>query len=156
MAGVLPGCGPKRVLRTAPPSPVEPAPGRSEPQQVQRGLRAAGLAREQIGKDYRWGANGPDEFDCSGLVQYVYGALGVGLPHESRRQAAMGQGVARGDLQPGDLVFFSLRSAGIDHVGIFIGDEEFVHAPRIHLPVSADSLDDAPWKSGFVEARRLP
>lgn len=156
MAGALTGCGPKRVLRTAPPNPAEPESGIHEPQQTQRGLQAAGLARQQIGKNYRWGANGPEEFDCSGLVQFVYGALGVDLPRESRLQAAVGRSVARGELQPGDLVFFSLRSAGIDHVGIFTGEEEFVHAPRIHLPVTADSLNDPTWKSGFVEARRLP
>lgn len=119
------------------------------------GLKAATLAQQQIGKPYQWGASGPDRFDCSGLVQFVFGNLGVSLPRVSHRQAQVGQKVGRSDLQPGDLLFFSVHGGRIDHVGIFIGDQNFVHAPRRKYPVRTDSLDNAWWRRRLRLAKRL-
>lgn len=119
------------------------------------GARAAGLAKDQLGKQYQWGASGPDKFDCSGLVMYVYSELGVPLPRVSREQASAGVHIDRQDLQPGDLVFFKLNSSRIDHVGIYVGRNDFVHAPRRYMPVRTDSLNNAYWRQRYIGARRV-
>lgn len=119
------------------------------------GLEAAALAKQQIGKPYQWGAEGPDKFDCSGLTMYVYNELGVQLPRVSGQQAYAGVHVDREDLQPGDLVFFKLNGSRIDHVGIYQGHGNFVHAPSKHMPVRTDSLNDSYWRRRFKGGRRL-
>jgi cell wall-associated NlpC family hydrolase len=119
------------------------------------GLEAAALAKQQIGKPYQWGAEGPDKFDCSGLTMYVFNELGVQLPRVSGQQAYAGVHVDREDLQPGDLVFFKLNGSRIDHVGIYQGHGDFVHAPRNHMPVRTDSLNDSYWRRRFKGGRRL-
>jgi len=119
------------------------------------GFEAATLAKKQLGKPYQWGASGPDKFDCSGLVMYVYDNLGVKLPRVSGQQAYAGVHVDRQDLQPGDLVFFKLNGSRIDHVGIYLGKSSFVHAPRKHVPVRTDSLNDSYWRRRFKGGRRL-
>ena len=118
------------------------------------GDQVAALARTQVGKPYGWGATGPERFDCSGLALYVYRQLGIALPRVSSDQAGMGVHVDRQELKPGDLVFFSLRSA-FDHVGIFLGNNRFVHAPRRKEPVRVDNLDDAWWNRAYKGARRV-
>ena len=182
---VLAACSPKRVTthpeyalppepETAPgeratgdadlPSPTPRGQAGTTPEQqptlhpaegLQLGLEAATLARAQLGKQYQWGAQGPDRFDCSGLVCHVYGSLGVQVPRVSREQAKSGREVSRSKLQPGDLVFFSTSGKGINHVGIYVGHSEFVHAPRKHVPVKTDSLNDSYWRQRFKTARRV-
>ena len=99
---------------------------RSRPR-VTVGERAAGLARRYIGVPYAWGGASPGHgFDCSGLVMYVYGKLGVNLPHHAASQYRYGREVSRWALKPGDLVFFS----GLGHVGLFIGKGRFIDAPQ--------------------------
>jgi cell wall-associated NlpC family hydrolase len=120
-----------------------------------RGFEAATLARKQLGKPYQWGASGPDKFDCSGLVMYVYDNLGVKLPRVSGQQAYEGVHVDGDDLQPGDLVFFKLNGSRIDHVGIYLGNSNFVHAPRKYVPVRTDSLNNSYWRRRFKGGRRL-
>jgi cell wall-associated NlpC family hydrolase len=139
-----------------PRGPSGSAPVRRTAAEVQLGIRAASLARDQLGKPYQWGATGPDRFDCSGLVWHVYGELGVQVPRVSRDQARVGRGVSRRELQPGDLVFFATEGSSIDHVGIYVGDSDFVHAPRRHVPVKTDSLNDSWWRRRFKGARRVP
>jgi cell wall-associated NlpC family hydrolase len=119
------------------------------------GPRAAVLAKAQLGKPYQWGAAGPDRFDCSGLVQYVYSNLGVALPRVSGQQAGAGVPVDHKDLRPGDLVFFKLNGSRIDHVGIYVGGGRFIHAPRRHNPVRSDSLNDSWWRRRFKGGRRV-
>ena len=136
-----------------------PAPRpQGEPKQVypdDLGGRAADLARKQMGKQYQWGASGPDKFDCSGLVYYVYGSLGVDLPRVSGDQASAGKHVDQKNLKPGDLVFFTLNGRGIDHVGIYLGKSKFVHAPRRYMPVRTDSLNNSWWRRKYKGARRI-
>lgn len=98
---------------------------------------AALLALAHLGKPYRWGANGPAAFDCSGLVCYVYAQLGVHLPRTTFSQAGCGRSVSADRLTPGDLVFFR----GNAHVGIYIGSGCYVHAPRTGDVVKVSSLD---------------
>lgn len=138
---------------------VKPAPApQGEPVQVYPddiGNKAADLARKQLGKQYQWGASGPDKFDCSGLVYYVYGSLGVSLPRVSGQQAGAGKHVDQKELKPGDLVFFTLNGRGIDHVGIYLGKSKFVHAPRRYMPVRTDSLNNSWWRRKYKGARRI-
>jgi cell wall-associated NlpC family hydrolase len=129
----------------------EPAVSSSTP----LGDQAAALAKLQLGKQYQWGAAGPNKFDCSGLVMYVYNELGIALPRVSVEQASYGDHVDRGKLQPGDLVFFQLNGSRIDHVGIYVGRSKFVHAPRRYVPVRTDSLNNAYWRQRYRGARRV-
>jgi len=158
------GCGPKRVVRTeAPIEEAETTPDelsldtsvQEQPTGSRLGVRAAALAKEQLGKPYQWGASGPEKFDCSGLVMYVYDNLGVQLPRVTGKQAYAGVHVDRENLQSGDLVFFKLNGSRIDHVGIYTGHSQFVHAPRKHMPVRTDSLNDSYWGRRFKGGRRL-
>ncbi|WNV75465.1 C40 family peptidase [Geodermatophilus sp. DSM 44513] len=97
---------------------------------------AAALA--QVGDAYVWGGTGPDGFDCSGLTSFAYEAIGVSLPHSSRAQSRMGVAVARGDLQPGDLVYFG---SPVYHVGIYVGNGKMVHARTFGMPVAVTTVD---------------
>ncbi|WP_369140916.1 C40 family peptidase [Modestobacter versicolor] len=106
-------------------------------------------ALAQQGKPYVWAGAGPNSFDCSGLTQYAFAAAGISLPHSSRVQSGMGTPVARGDLQPGDLVFFY---SPVSHVGIYLGNGQMVHAPTAGSTVSVVDVDRM---GGFHSARRL-
>jgi cell wall-associated NlpC family hydrolase len=115
----------------------------------------AGL--EAIGTPYVWGGDDPEDgFDCSGLTQFVYREIvGVELPRTAREQRRTGSGVSKKELKPGDLVFFStMRRRGVSHVGIYIGQNQFVHAPTRGAKVRVDSLDNKYWSRHYVAARR--
>ncbi len=106
---------------------------------------AVDTAMAQIGDPYVWGAGGPDAFDCSGLMQYAYSAAGIALPHSSQSQSTMGTQVSRGELLPGDLVFFYTP---ISHVGLYIGDGMMVHARTYGSPVAVTSVDQRGFRFG--------
>lgn len=110
-----------------------------------------------IGTPYRWGGSNPDSgFDCSGLVGYVFRtALGIELPRVSRDMAQNGERVERTALNAGDLVFFGRRGNRIDHVGIYLGEGRFVHAPRTGKDVMVSELDTGYWATRFKSARRV-
>ncbi len=95
-------------------------------------------AYAQIGKPYRWGAAGPDSFDCSGLTMFSWRAAGVSLPHSSRAQFSATKRVARGDLQPGDLVFFG---SPIHHVGMYVGGSSMINSPETGEYVGIRSME---------------
>jgi cell wall-associated NlpC family hydrolase len=100
--------------------------------------KAVDAAMAQRGKPYVWAAAGPGSYDCSGLVLYAYKAAGIGVPHSSLQQSRMGQAVTRGQLQPGDLIFFY---SPVSHVGIYIGNGQMVHAPTSGDVVKVASID---------------
>ncbi len=100
------------------------------------GERAVHVAEGYLGVPYVWGGESPSGFDCSGLVQYVYGRIGVQLPRTSYEQFNEGVHIARGDLRPGDLVFFD----GAGHVGIYAGHDRFIHAPHTGTSVQFGTL----------------
>ena len=109
-----------------------------------------GIAMRYLGVPYRWGGASPSGFDCSGLVMYVYAQVGVSLPHNAAAQYGYGTPVSRGDLQPGDLVFFN----GLGHNGIYVGGNSFIHAPHTGDVVKISSISG--WYSErWVGARRL-
>jgi cell wall-associated NlpC family hydrolase len=113
---------------------------------------AVGIAERYLGVPYVWGGASPSGFDCSGLVMYVYAQLGVSLPHYTVSQYSYPNAVhpSRSELQPGDLVFF----AGLGHVGIYIGNNEFIHAPHTGTVVSIDSLTGW-YSSEYYGATRI-
>ncbi len=171
---LLSGCTPKRVLnheiptgesprpvkamKSTPEKSIEARPKPPSSQETPRedfASRAVRLARQQLGKMYQWGAEGPDRFDCSGLVYYVYGQLGVPMPRVSSHQAGFGQEVRRDSIRPGDLLYFNTSGRGINHVGIYVGNAKFIHAPRKGMPVRTDSLHNGWWKQKYRGARRI-
>jgi len=115
------------------------------------GTRVVDYARRFRGVRYVYGGSSPRTgFDCSGFVRYVYAHFGLTLAHSSYAQFDRGRRVSRGSLRPGDLVFFD----GLGHVGIYIGNGRFIHAPRTGTRVRIETL--AGWYSSrFVGARRL-
>jgi cell wall-associated NlpC family hydrolase len=108
------------------------------------------VAMAQLGKNYVWGAAGPDTFDCSGLVVYSYAQVGVSLPHSSYALWNVGVYVSQDQLQPGDIVFFD----GLGHVGIYIGGGQFIHAPHTGTVVQISSLSGY-YAANYVGARRI-
>jgi cell wall-associated NlpC family hydrolase len=110
-----------------------------------------------IGVDYRFGGNTPDQgLDCSGLIRYVFQqATGLSLPRSAREQARVGESVSKDKLQPGDLVFFNTRRFQFSHVGLYIGDNRFIHAPSSGGAVQVVSLDNIYWQKAFNGARRI-
>jgi cell wall-associated NlpC family hydrolase len=119
------------------------APGMAPPTtaQLDRGERAVRLAQQQTGVPYQYGGHTPRGFDCSGLVYYVYGKLGVSLPRTAGAQYDRTQRIAQAELKPGDLVFFLNAS----HVGIYVGDGWFIHAPETGKPVGGAWLNTGYW-----------
>ena len=109
-------------------------------------------ARQMLGRPYRAGGDGPRGFDCSGLVRYSYGRAGIALPRTSAAQYSAARPVARGALQPGDLLFFDINGQRASHVGIYVGDGRFVHAPSTGKRVSVESLDNPYWRRRIIGA----
>ena len=121
----------------------------AEKRRLSRGVRAVQIANHLTGIPYVWGGASPRSgFDCSGLVQYVFGKLGIPLPHYTVSQYGHGRAVSRSSLRPGDLVFFY----GLGHVGIYAGGGKYIHAPRAGTTVRWASLASNP---SYYGARRI-
>lgn len=111
-------------------------------------------ARKLLGVPYRFGGETPTGFDCSGLVQYVFGKNGKRLPRMADEQFKTGSAVELKKLEPGDLVFFSTYEPGASHCGIYLGEQQFIHASSSR-GVMVSRLDDVYWKPRYVGARRV-
>ena len=124
---------------------------------VQKGAgdRAAASAAKMVGKPYKFGGASPAGFDCSGLVFFSYRQAGVALPHNTEQQRRLSKPVKLGELRRGDLLFFDQEGKKNSHVGIYLGERRFVHAPSSGKHVRNDSLDSPYWKKHLSEARRL-
>jgi cell wall-associated NlpC family hydrolase len=149
---VLAGCAPFRSgLPGAPLPPPDTAT-------TGVGAEVARAAMAQLGAPYRYGGAEPARgFDCSGLVLYVHAQQGLAVPRTAAGQFAAARRVEPGDLAPGDLVFYRLaaRSQEVTHVGIYVGQGRFVHAPQSGKQVGEARLDDPYWRERFAGAGRL-
>lgn len=112
---------------------------------------------DYLGIRYRFGGNSPETgLDCSGLVQNVFrNALGLDLPRAARDMARLGEKVGMQDLKPGDLVFFNTMRRAFSHVGIYLGDGRFLHAPHRGAEVRIEEMDKTYWLKRFNGGRRL-
>jgi cell wall-associated NlpC family hydrolase len=146
---------------SAPPAPPSapafvpaPAPTVAAPEPrdelVQQALAAVGVS-------YRRGGDSPETgFDCSGLVVHVYKeALGISLPHNTLAQSRLGRRIDASELRPGDLVFYNTRHRKYSHVGLYLGDGRFVHAPRPGAAVRVERMSVGYWSRRFDGARRI-
>lgn len=142
---LLAGCASKPTRRPPPP----PIPARAAREVTMQ-------AMAQVGKPYRWGGSSPREgFDCSGLVQHVYReALGIELPRTSREMGRTGRWISYRNLAPGDLVFFQTGRHPNSHVGVYIGNHRFVHAPSSGSLVRIESMNKKYWMTRFNGGRR--
>lgn len=113
------------------------------------------LIPQEMGKPYKWGGTGPNSYDCSGLVYTLYGKLGISLPRVARSQAKVGVYVAKEDLTYGDLVFFASNGKNVNHVGIYVGNGEFVHAPQTGEVVKKTTLMSGYYERTYYTARRV-
>lgn len=114
-------------------------------------------ALSTVGTKYRYGGKAPETgFDCSGLVTHVFQhAWGLELPRSTQEQRRVGKPVKLKDLQAGDLVFYNTRNRPYSHVGIYLGDGRFVHAPRSGATVRVESMRTSYWRARFNGARRI-
>jgi murein DD-endopeptidase len=120
-----------------------------------RGEALADFALRLRGSPYRYGGATLDGFDCSGLVFYSHRQLGLLVPRTSHDQAKEATDVKQSKLRRGDLVFFKVDSRRVNHVGIYIGERRFVHAPGAGKPVTINSLDDEFYTLRFSSAGRF-
>lgn len=136
-------------------TPSRPAP--SEPQPAVRGAgsRIASFAVSMVGVPYRYGGDHPHEgFDCSGLVYYTYASNGLAVPRTSRGQFDVAQKITLAQAAEGDLVFFQDQD-NLSHVGIYLGDGRFVHAPSSGGAVSVASMEAPYYQRHFFAVGRL-
>lgn len=143
-------------------SAVEHEPGLSdEPSLLERYKTGAkdlvlkGL--ELVGINYRFGGTDPDSgLDCSGFVQVVFkDSLGLLLPRTAKEQSQVGDVIKRSELKPGDLVFFNTMRRAFSHVGIYLGDNRFMHAPRTGAEIRVEDMSQGYWVKRYNGARRV-
>ncbi len=142
----LSGCGSAPVIPTGVGRPSA---------QPTLGQRIVAEARELLGTPYRYGGATPRGFDCSGLVYYTHRKVGLAVPRSTREQLARARPVSPSRLQLGDLVFFRLSWRKVSHVGIYAGNNRFIHAPTSGKRVSIASLENDYWEKRLVAAGRF-
>ncbi len=151
LPATIPAAAPAASIQTA-TIPVVSAPvarvAVAAPTRAAVRLSAMNTALAKLGSPYRYGAAGPNAFDCSGLVKWSFAQAGIVLPRTSLAQSTVGTPVAKADLQPGDLVFFYTP---VSHVAIYIGGGQVVHASTSSSPVKISNLSGMP----FHNARRV-
>jgi murein DD-endopeptidase len=119
------------------------------------GEKAASTAVSMVGRPYKYQGDSPSGFDCSGLIRYSYLTAGLDVPHGTKDLKNTTQSVGKRSMQKGDLVFFDEKGGKYSHVGIYIGNQAFVHAPSTGKKVRRNSLTESYWKKRFLEARRF-
>jgi murein DD-endopeptidase len=143
---------------SAPHGPAVESSPSAVPAAAQRGdlgRAAAEIALDQLGVPYRYGGAGPGGFDCSGLVQYAYSKAGMALPRTTAQLWSHTSTVTPNELRPGDLLFFSIAGK-MQHVGLYVGEGRFVHAPSSGERVAVASLDSEYYRGAFLRAGRPP
>lgn len=119
------------------------------------GNKVVNLAQGVLGSPYKYGGSSPKGFDCSGLVYYTHNKLGISVPRTTRDQAKHANSLSLRDVEPGDILFFKIYGNKISHVGIYTGNNQFIHAPKSGKFVSYASIDDPFWRQRLVKAGRL-
>ena len=146
------------------PSNDETTPAASTPQEAEPNTSWTGAAQavilhalSQTGVKYKYGGISPETgFDCSGFVRYVFQeAANLTLPHGARAMSQIGEKVTEKELQPGDLVFFNTMKSVYSHVGIYVGNNRFIHAPSSGSSISVSDMNDSYWSKRFTGARRV-
>jgi hypothetical protein len=140
---------------SVPPSAERPAPFDGRPAASEKGNEVALFALGLIDTGYRFGGKNPDAgLDCSGMVSYIFSrAAGLRIAGSAADMARLGRVVERSRLRPGDLVFFNTRNSPFSHVGVYIGDDRFVHAPSSNGRVRIDRLNASYYAQRFELAR---
>jgi len=128
--------------------------GRSSSEYSSAGSRILDEAFRYMGVPYVWGGTNEGGMDCSGFVQKVFGHVGIRLPRTSREQAEVGSIVSWEDLQPGDRLYFACKSSSVDHCGIYVGNNLFIHSSASRGGVAIDELTKPFWLNSLVVARR--
>lgn len=118
------------------------------------GVNIANFAKSLVGKPYSYGSTGPNSFDCSGFVFYVFKNFGINLPRTSQAQAYVGKRVSKSELKPGDLVFSNTYSS-LSHVGVYIGDGQFVHAANSGTGVTVSGVSDSYYGPRYAWSVRV-
>lgn len=129
-------------------------PTAQQERHVGPGERAANVALQQIGAPYRYGGTSPSGFDCSGLVQYSYARAGVSVPRTTGQLWSVAAPIDKAKLRAGDVLFFSIKGK-VSHVGVYLGEKRFVHAPQSGRQVSVESLESPFYSAAFIRAGRL-
>ena len=148
LALALAGCA------STPPAAPTASANSTRPSSAAAGDRAAALAAKMVGKPYKYGGASPSGFDCSGLVQYSFRQAGITLPHNTVQQRSATRPVKLAELRRGDLLFFNQEGKKYGHVGIYLGEGKFVHAPSSGKSVRSDALSNPYWKKHLSEVRR--
>ncbi|MBZ0070983.1 MAG: C40 family peptidase [Gammaproteobacteria bacterium] len=144
----LSGCASRPPVTVITPEDVRTA------HPVPSGSRGAVVqtAKNMVGTPYRYGGSSPRGFDCSGLVSFSFAQAGIPVPRTADRQFRASRPVGDRNLLPGDLIFFDIGGRRISHVGIYVGDGRFVHAPSTGKRVSVESLASPYWRDRIVGA----
>jgi Cell wall-associated hydrolases (invasion-associated proteins) len=119
------------------------------------GEKIVATAKQYIGTPYVYGGRSASGFDCSGFTGYVYEKNGISIPRTSASQSGVGTKVDKGALQAGDLVFFGCGGSGVNHVGIYVGDGQFIHSPSPGKTVRLESLSSSYYSQTYICARRV-
>ncbi len=142
-------------LMACAPWPERPGALPYAPAQAGRAAEIVRFAGRELGVPYVYGGDSPQGFDCSGLVYYVFRRAGIAVPRTANEQLYASHPVNIRNLRPGDLVFFQMAGDVQMHVGIYVGNGEFIHAPQTGGVVSYARLEDAYWKARFVGGGRF-
>jgi len=157
ISSLISGCG--TYGPTIPPAAVRSPAPMAQPAPAPRAERSEALLQAllHLGVDYQYGGKSPASgFDCSGLVAHIYKeAWGIRLPLHTKGQSQAGVPVSLMELQAGDLVFYDTLKRPYSHVGIYLGDGKFVHAPKTGAQVRIESIKSSYWAERFNGARRI-
>ncbi|NLE24367.1 MAG: hydrolase [Clostridiaceae bacterium] len=153
-----PKATPKPTPKATPkatPKPTPKAPAATPQATSPKALAIINTAKSYQGVPYVWGGTTPDGFDCSGFIQYVFNKNGISLPRVTSDQYKVGTSVSKSNLIPGDLVFFETYKPGASHVGIYIGNNQFIHASSGKNKVMISSLTSTYYTEHYIGSRRV-
>ena len=120
-----------------------------------KGDQIVSIAASLVGSPYRYGGASPSGFDCSGLVYYTHQKLDITVPRTSRQQAQYKPAKQLSSAQPGDILFFRLYGDNVSHVGIYAGNNQFIHAPKSGKRVSYANINESFWRERLVKVATL-